>query len=137
MTGLDPALDLLGTLLDRDTVGDVKRLVAVRMGSESTSFVSPGQKEDRVMLRTGRSIIDKLIDGLMADMESWILARESSCNGFGRPFESEFLHDIPAYQRIPYSLPLYGVMFTFNGSLMRSVGQVDIVDRRFVPFELS
>ena len=89
------------------------------------------------MLPTGRSIIDKLIDGLVADMESWILARESSCNGFGRPFESEFLHDIPAYQRIPDSPPLCGVMFTLNGSLMCSVGQVTIVDRRFVPLELS
>jgi hypothetical protein len=57
----------------------------------------------------------------MADMESWILARESSCNEFGRLFELEFLHDIPAYQRIPYSLPLYGVVFTFKGSLMRPV----------------
>jgi hypothetical protein len=137
MTGLDPALDLRGTLLDRDTVGNVKRLVAVRMGSESTSLVSPRQKGDKVMLRMGRSIIDKLIDGFMADMESWIDVREPSCNGFGRPFESEFLHDIPAYQGIPYSLPLYGVMFTFKGSLMRSVGQVDIVDRRSVPLELS
>jgi hypothetical protein len=137
MIRLDSALDLQGTFFDRDTVGDVKRLVAVRMGSESTSLVSPGQKGDKVMLRTDRSIIDKLIDGLMADMESWILARESSCNGFGRPFESEFLHDIPAYQRIPYSLPLYRFLFTFNGSLMRSVGQVDFVDRRLVAFELS
>ena len=137
MTSLDPALDLQGTLLDRDTVGDVKRLVAVRMGPESTSLVSPGQKGDKVMFCTGRSIIDKLIDGLMADMEPWISTTESSCNGFGRPFESEFLHDIPAYQRISYPLPLYGVMFTSNGSLMRSVGQVDIVDRRSVSFELS
>jgi hypothetical protein len=137
MTGLDPALDLQGALLDRDTVGDVKRLVAVRMGPESTSLVSPGQEGDKVMLRTGGSIIDKLIDGLMADMKSWIPATESPRNGFGRPFKPEFLHDIPAYQRISYSLPLYGVMFTFNGSLMRSVGQVDIVNRRSVPLELS
>ena len=137
MTGLDPALDLQGALLDRDTVGNVKCLVAVRMGSESTSLVSLGQEGDKVMLRTGGSIIDKLIDGLMANMESWISATESPRNGFGRPFEPEFLHDIPAYQRIPYSPPLYGVMFTFNGSLMRSVGQVDIVNRRSVPLELS
>jgi hypothetical protein len=137
MTGLDSALDPRGTLLNRDTVGNVKRLVAVQMGPESTSLVSSGQKGDKVMLPPGRSIIDKLIDGLMADMESWILTRESSCNGFGRPFESQFLHDIPAYQRISDSLSLYGVMFTFHGSLIRSVGQVYVVDRRFVPFELS
>lgn len=137
MTGLDPALDLQGTLLDRDTVGNVKHLVAVRMGPESTSLVSPDQKGDQIMLPMGRSIVDKLIDGLMADMESWIVVRESSCNGFGRPFEPEFLHDIPAYQRIPYSLPLHGVTFTFNGSLMRPVGQVNVVDRRSVPLELS
>jgi hypothetical protein len=137
MAGLDPALDLQGTLLDRDTVGNMERLVAVRMSPESTSLVSPGQKGNKVMLPTGRSMIDKLIDGLMADMKSWILAKESSCNGFGRPFEPEFLHDIPAYQRIPYSLPLYGAMFTFNGSLMSPVGQVTIVNRRSVPLELS
>jgi len=105
MTRLDPALDLQGTLLDRDTVRNVKRLVAMRMGPESTSFMSPGQTGDKVMLRTGRSIIDKLVDGLMADMEPWIVIWESSSNGFGRPFESELFHDIPTDQRIPYSLP--------------------------------
>jgi hypothetical protein len=50
MTGLDPSLDLYGTLLERDTLGKVKRLVAVRMGPESPLLVSPGQKGDKVML---------------------------------------------------------------------------------------
>lgn len=137
MAGLDPALDLQGTLLDRDTVWNVKHLVAVRMGPESTSLVSPGQEGDKVMLCTGRSIIDKLIDGLMADMKAWIVARESSCNGFGRPFELEFFHDIATDQRIPYSLSLDGFMFSFNCSFVGLIGQVNIVDERPVTFKFS
>jgi hypothetical protein len=137
MAGLDPALDLQGTLLDRDTVWNVKHLVAVRMGPESTSLVSSGQKGDKGVLPTGRSIIDKLIDGLMADMEPWIVVRKSSCNGFGRPFELEFLHEIATDQRIPYSLSLDGFMFSFNGSFMGLIGQVDIVDGRPVTFKFS
>jgi hypothetical protein len=137
MTGLDSALDLRGTLLDRDTVGNVKRLVAVRMGPESTAFVSPGQQGDKVMLCTGRSIIDELVDGLMADMEPWMVIRESSCNGFGRPFELELFHDIATDQRIPDSLSLDGFMFSFNGSFMGLIGQVNIVDGRPVTFKFS
>jgi hypothetical protein len=137
MTGLDPALDLHGTLLDRDPVGNVKHLVAVRMGPESTSFVSPGQKRDKVMLRPGRSIIDKLIDGLMADMKAWIVVRESSCNGFGRPFELEVFHDIATDERVPYSLSLDGFMFSLNCSFMGLIGQVNIVDGRPVTFKFS
>jgi hypothetical protein len=137
MTGLEPGLNLYRTLLDRDTVGNVKHLVAVRMGPESTALVSPGQKGDKVMLPPSRSIIDKLIDGLMADIESWIVARKSPCNGFGRPFEPELFHDIPTDQRIAYSLSLDGFMLSFNCSFMGLIGQVNIVDGRSVTVKFS
>jgi hypothetical protein len=130
-------LDLQGALLDRDTVRNVKHLVAVRMGPESPSLVSPGQKGDKIMLRPGRSVIDKLINGLMADMKAWIVVREPSCNGFGRPFELESFHDIATDQRVPYSLSLDGFMFSLNCSFVGLIGQVNIVDGRPVTFKFS
>jgi hypothetical protein len=80
------------------------------------------------MLGTDRFIIDELINGLMADTKLWIFYRQSSRDQFGRPFEFEFFHDIPTDQRIPYPLSLDGFMFSFNGSFMGLVGQVNIVD---------
>jgi hypothetical protein len=77
-----------------------------------------------------------LING-MADIRSWVLSEKSSCNEFGRPFKLEFFHDIATDERISYSLPLYGVMFTFNGSLMCPIGQVNFVKRRSIPSEFS
>ena len=89
------------------------------------------------MLRMGRFIIDELINGLMADTKIRIIHRQSSCDQFGRPFELELFHDIPTDQRIPYSLSLDGFMFSFNGSFMGLIGQVNIVDGRSVTFKFS
>jgi hypothetical protein len=80
------------------------------------------------MLGADRSIIDELINGLMAGTKLWIIYRQSSCDQFGRPFEFELFHDIPTDQRIPYPLSLYRFMFSFHGSFMGLVGQVNIVD---------
>jgi len=76
--------------------------MTVLMGTESSPLVSPSQKANEVC--GGSSIIDKLIDGPMSDMDSWILNRESFCNDFRRPFKFEFFHDTPAAdQWVPYS----------------------------------
>lgn len=73
MAGLDPGLDLQGTLFDGDPSWNMEGLMTVRVGTESTSLMSPSQIRDQVMLRTGQFIIDELINGLMAGTKLWIL----------------------------------------------------------------
>lgn len=111
--------------------------MSVAMGTESTPLMSPGQIGDEMMLCTGRFIINELVNGLMADMEFWAIFRQSACDQFGRPFEFEFVHDIPTDQRVTYPLSLNRFVFPFKGSFMGLVGQVDIVSGRSVPFEFS
>jgi hypothetical protein len=137
MTQLDPGLDLQGTLFDGDPLGNMECLMSVRMGTESTPFMSPSQIGHQVLLRMDRFIIDELINGLMADTKLWVIYRQSSCDQFGRPFELELFHDIPTNQRIPYSLSSDRFMFPFNGSFMGPVGQVNVVDGRSITFEFS
>jgi hypothetical protein len=122
MARLDPSLNLYGALFDGDPSWDMEALMPVRMSTEPTPFMSPSEIRDPVMLRTGRFIIDELINGLMTDTKLWTIYSQSSCDQFGRPFELELFHDIPTDQRIPYSLSLDGFMFSFNGSFMGLVG---------------
>jgi hypothetical protein len=58
MAGLDPALGLSGTLLDGDPLGNMERLMPVRMGPKSSSLVRVGQIGDQVALCAGRFIIE-------------------------------------------------------------------------------
>jgi hypothetical protein len=80
MAGLDPGLDLQGTLFDGDPSWNMEGLMTVRVGADSTPLVSPSKIQDEVMLGADRFIIDELIDGLMADTELWIFYRQSSCD---------------------------------------------------------
>ncbi len=134
---MDPGLNLPGTLLDGDPSWNMKVLMPVRVSTEPTPLMSSSEIRDQVMLRTDRFIIDELINGLMTDPKAWIILRQSSCDQFGRPFELELFHDIPTDQRIPYPLSLDRFMFSFNGSFMGLVGQVNIVDGRSVTFKFT
>lgn len=77
---------------------------------------SPSETGHEVLLYRDRFFINKLMNGLMADTNVWIL-------------EFEVLYDILRGQKVPYSLALHGFTFSFQGSFMSLMGQVNIVDR--------
>jgi hypothetical protein len=67
MARLGPGLDLPGTLFDGDPLWNMEGFMPMGMRTEPTPLVSSGKIGEEVLLRTGRFIVEELINGLMAD----------------------------------------------------------------------
>lgn len=69
-------------------------LVVAGMSTLKAFSVTAGQTESQIHILDGFAVIDKLIDGLMADRVSWDVMDDFAADLFRAPSQIEFLNDI-------------------------------------------
>jgi hypothetical protein len=88
-------------------------------------------------MRESLSVIDKLIDSLMADRVSGDIMGDSAGDLLRASAQMQLLNDVGHNDSILEPHPLSSVLFAFNSTLMGTMRQIDVVDGGFIPFELS
>ena len=80
--------------------------------------------------------VDELVDRLVADGVTRMVAGETSCDLLGRPPELEFLDHVGQRSSVFESRTMRGFPLAIDRTLMGSMGEIDIVDGRFISRQL-
>lgn len=115
-----PVVDRLGSVIDRDSLGDMQFFMSAVMSFAPTFAMMPGQKRDQFP-----SIgIDPLVDGFRADGRCDFFLLSASGDLFGRPAFLEFLPDILAQEIVFQSGPDTGFPPAEFSSLLSPVREI-------------
>jgi hypothetical protein len=127
-----------GSVINADTVRNVRTSVAMAMPFELASSMRTGKIDDEVFrVPTYTIVVEVLINRFVANAQVGKVDPESSRDLFGRPSEFELAHDVTANAVVFQAWTLVRNACAFSCTLLSTTRMIHAVHRRAIPSEFS